>query len=204
MNKRKYNTIIFDFGGVIINIDYELTRKAFKTLDINNREVNFSQNEQSDLFDKFEKGQISPKMFRQGIKKHLNIDISDREIDMAWNKMLLDIPPERIDWILKLKEKYQCVLLSNTNAIHYDAFREEFEANYGYEKFSDLFHKTYFSHEIALRKPDANIYNYVLNDLNLKPSEVLFLDDTEKNINAAQKLGWNCILWKNKELDELF
>ena len=198
-----YKAIIFDFGGVIINIDFVLTHAAFRELGVEDLDAKFSQTQQSGFFDRFEKGEISPESFRKEIKHYLSSDVSDKEIDAAWNKMLLDIPEQRIEWILKLKEEYHCVLLSNTNKVHYDYYRGSLESVHGYKKFSDLFHKTYFSHEIGMRKPDADIYNYVLEDLKLKPSEVLFIDDTQKNIDAAKDLGWNCILWKDKELNEL-
>lgn len=200
----KYKAIIFDFGGVIINIDFTLTYEAFSKLGIQNLEEKFAQSQQSDLFDKFEKGELSSQSFRESIRKMLGSDISDAKLDKAWNKMLLDIPKQRIEIIKQLKEKYQCVLLSNTNKIHYDFYRLEFEAVYGYEKFSDLFHNTYFSHEIGMRKPDKEIYDYVLKDLNLKPEEVLFIDDTQQNIVAAKALNWNTILWGDEHhLNEL-
>ncbi len=198
-----YKTIIFDFGGVILNIDFGLTHSAFQRLGGGDLDKKFSQTQQSGFFDDFEKGKISPQQFRVKIKKLLDFDVSDDNLNAAWNKMLLDIPKQRVDWILKLKEKYQCVLLSNTNQIHYDFYRENLELVHGYKKFSDLFHKTYFSHKIGMRKPDANIYDYVLKELSQEPSEVLFIDDTQKNIDAAKALGWNTILWENKELDEL-
>lgn len=199
----KYKALIFDFGGVIINIDFKLTHQAFKALGIENLELKFSQTQQSGFFDKFEKGEISPEEFRKEIKFFLNSDINDSALDKAWNKMLLDIPAQRIEIIKQLKTKYPCVLLSNTNQIHYDYYREGLEREHGFKKFSDLFDKTYFSHEIGMRKPDSDIYNFVLQDLNLKPSDVLFIDDTEKNIDAANKLAWNTNLWQNKMLNEL-
>ena len=199
----KYKAIIFDFGGIIINIDFALTHAAFQEFGVNDLEEKFSQTQQSGFFDKFEKGDILPEDFRTEIKKYLNLNITDPELNNAWNKMLLDIPRQRIDWVLNLKSEYKCVLLSNTNEIHYDFYRQNLEKEYGYKKFSNIFDKTYFSHEIGLRKPDNNIYNFVLDDINLKPSEILFIDDTEKNILAARALGWNCILWKPGTLDLL-
>jgi len=201
--KQEYKAIIFDFGGVIINIDFALTHSAFQELGVNNFTIGFSQAQQTELFDKFEKDEIEAVTFRREIRKYLKPNTSDADIDLAWNKMLLDIPKQRIEWLLELKKKYTCVLLSNTNTIHYDFFRADLETVYGYKRFSDLFDKTYFSHEIGMRKPDKEIYEYVLSDLNLKPSEILFLDDTQKNITKAKELGWNCILWQDKELDEL-
>lgn len=199
----KYKALIFDFGGVIINIDFKLTHQAFRVLGIEHLDQKFSQTQQSGFFDRFEKGEISSANFRKEIKQFLDSNISDLELDQAWNKMLLDIPARRIEIIKQLKTQYQCVLLSNTNQIHYDFYRKELEKVHAYEKFSDLFDKTYFSHEIGMRKPDKEIYNYVLEDLKLKPEEVLFIDDTQKNIEAANELGWHTNLWQNKVLSEL-
>jgi putative hydrolase of the HAD superfamily len=199
----KYKTLIFDFGGVILNIDFRLTHQAFAQLGIRDLDQKFSQNQQNGFFDKFEKGEISPCDFRKNIKKELGVDISDLELDDAWNLMLLDIPKERVEVILQLKKHYKCVLLSNTNQIHYDFYRANLEKEHGYKTFNELFHQTYFSHELGMRKPDSEIFKYVLNDLNNQASEVLFIDDTLKNINAAQKLGISCVLWQDKELKEL-
>jgi len=199
----KYKALIFDFGGVIINIDFKLTHQAFKALGIEDLDQKFSQTKQSGFFDQFEKGEISPEAFRKEIKLFLKSEINDAELDMAWNKMLLDIPKKRIEIIESLKVKYPCMLLSNTNQIHYDFYRDDLEKVHGYTKFSELFDKTYFSHEIGMRKPDEDIYHYVLKDLKLEASEVLFIDDTEMNIIAANQMGWNTVLWQNKELSDL-
>lgn len=198
-----YKAIIFDFGGVIINIDFSLTHKAFQEIGVLDFEKQFSKSTQSGFFDYFEKGEMSPSDFRKEIKKYLTKNISDQELDDAWNKMLLDIPSKRIEIIEKLKKKYKCVLLSNTNKIHYDKYLSDFKRKYAYNDFENLFHQTFFSHEIGMRKPDSEIYKYVLEKLKLKPKEVLFIDDTEKNILKAKAMGWNTILWNNRELDEL-
>jgi len=200
----KYKAIIFDFGGVLLNIDFKLTHQAFFKLGVNNLDTTFSQTQQSGFFDSFEKGEISPSQFRKEIKQYLLSDISDRELDAAWNSMLLDIPSQRIEWILQLKKKYKCILLSNTNQIHYNYYRQALEDVHGYKIFSEIFDKTYFSHEIALRKPDNSIYNYVLKDLDLDASEIVFIDDTQKNIDAANALNWNTVLWEPKTLDAFY
>ncbi len=199
----KYKTLIFDFGGVIINIDFRLTHQAFAHLGIQDLDQKFSQHQQHGLFDKFETGRISPSEFRHAIKKELDLNLSNTDLDRAWNAMLLDIPKSRIDIIKQLKQQYQCVLLSNTNQIHYDYYRADLEKVHGYKRFNELFDKTYFSHELGLRKPDKTIYEYVLKDLSRKPEEVLFIDDTPKNIEASKALGIPSLLWQNQSLDEL-
>ncbi len=199
----KYSTLIFDFGGVIINIDFNLTYRAFEHLGVPDLERQFAQHQQNDFFDNFEKGKITPHDFREAMRKLLAQNLSDQEIDKAWNSMLLDIPQYRIDLIKELKKEYRCVLLSNTNQIHYDYYRQAFEDKFGYQKFSDVFDQTFFSHEIGMRKPDADIFNYTLESLNEKQENTLFIDDTEKNILAANALGINTLLWKDTDLSNI-
>jgi len=201
----KYKTLIFDFGGVIIDIDFALTEKMFALLGVEKIDIDFfNDREDGGLFDRFERGEISPTIFRTAMKKKIPKVISDKEFDQAWNALLLKIPQYRIKIIETLKEKYTCVLLSNSNQIHYDYYRGKLEKEYAYKKFSDLFHHTYFSHEIALRKPYSDIYKKVSEDLNLNSSEVLFIDDMQANIEGAKKaVNWNTVLWKNRSLKEL-
>ncbi len=199
----KYKTLLFDFGGVIINIDFSLTYQAFADLGVADLEMKFAQHQQNAFFDKFEKGQIPPATFRDEVRKMLGRDLPDTEIDQAWNAMLLDIPQDRVALIQQLKKDYRCVLLSNTNQIHYDFYRQNFEDKFGYQKFSNLFDETFFSHQIGMRKPDAEIYGYILKELNESPEQILFIDDTFKNLEAAQKHGIQTLLWESSDLSQL-
>jgi len=198
----KYNTLIFDFGGVIIDIDFSLTEKMFAHFGVENIDINFfNDREDGGLFDRFERGLISPAVFRAEMRKKIPQKISDKEFDEAWNALLLEIPHHRISILEQLKETHTCILLSNSNQIHYDYYRQKLEDKYSYQKFSDLFHYTYFSHEIALRKPYPDIYEKVAKDLDLSASKVLFMDDMLANIEGAENsVGWNTILWQDKDL----
>lgn len=183
--------IIFDLGGVILNINYDLTVAAFEELNLENFDTLFTKMQQSDLFIRLETGEISPQEFRLNIKKISNKNITDSQIDKAWNAMLLDLPLERIELLKRLSKKYSLYLLSNTNAIHIEAFTKILHSSIGSENISHIFNKVYYSHQIGMRKPNADIFQYVLSDNRLKPSETLFIDDSPQHIQAAKELGIN-------------
>ncbi len=195
--QKKTKNIIFDFGGVILNIDYQLTIDAFKEIGMNNFDTAYSQASQIHLFDNLEKGLISPEQFRDGIRLASGLDLSDEKIDYAWNKIILDLPKQRIDLILKIRNNYNCFLLSNTNTIHYDLYIKQLQ-NFGINSFDDVFLKAYFSFEMGMRKPDAEIFEFVLKQESLNAEETLFIDDSIQHIEAAQKLGINSYHLKNK------
>jgi len=166
--------IIFDFGGVILNIDYTLTENAFAKLGLKEFDKIYSQALQKELFDELEKGLITPAAFRRGVRKLIKAEISDLQIDTAWNAMLLDLPEERVNLLSELKKKYRIFLLSNTNEIHFSFFSTYMKNKFGFDVFSDLFEKVYVSHKVHMRKPDAEIFELVLNENNLLRKETLF------------------------------
>lgn len=183
--------IIFDFGGVIINIDFRLTWESFRNYGVNNLEELFSKAKQSDFFDLFEKGAISPEEFRRQASGMLNIKISDHEFDKAWNAMILDIPVERINLLKDLKNKFRIFLLSNSNIIHYDYYIKNLKKIHSIDNFSYLFEKVYFSFDIGLIKPDIEIFNHVIKENDLIPIETLFIDDSSQHIEVAKLTGIN-------------
>jgi len=184
-----YKNIIFDFGGVIINIDYNLTAKAFQQLGLDNFDELFSKAKQSDLFDLYEKGLITSAEFRARLKHILNVQVDDAQIDKAWNAMLLDLPQERLDLLQKLKGTHRTFLLSNTNEIHIDTIWDSLRKDMGIADFTNYFEKVYLSYAVHMRKPDAGIFELVLKENNLVPEETLFIDDSPQHIETAQKLG---------------
>lgn len=186
-----YKNIIFDLGGVILNIDYSLTEKAFAKLGISDFKTMFSQAQQTQLFDNYEKGFISSNTFRAELKKYLQKDTSDKIIDEAWNAILLDLPQERIEFLKKIKLTHRTFLLSNTNDIHIETINTYLKKEYGLADLSSLFEKMYLSYEIGMRKPDAEIFELVLQENNLVPSETLFIDDSIQHVEAAKNLGIN-------------
>jgi putative hydrolase of the HAD superfamily len=204
----KYNgikNIIFDFGGVIINIDFWVSINAFIKLGAENFQEVYSQSQQSGLFDELDKGTISKEVFCKGIAQYLPPNVTEKQIIDAWNAILIGIPEHRI-WILEsIRKNYRTFLLSNTNAIHYPEYTKELQEKYGYNDLSELFEKVYLSFEMNLRKPDKAIFQKVISDNGLLPEETLFIDDSEQNLPPAAELGMKTLLLeKNQDVSTVF
>ena len=189
MNKKtSITTLIFDFGGVIINLDLPTCIQNLKKLGTNDIENYLSNFGQKDFFLKFEIGEIGTPEFRNEIRKLTNKTITDAEIDNAWCSFLCDIPSERLELLEKLRKKYRLLLLSNSNPLHVEVSAAI--ALQGTRKtIRDYFDKCYFSYEMGLTKPDPAIFEALLADAGLEATECLFLDDGPKNIEAAKRLG---------------
>ncbi len=191
------DTIIFDFGDVFINLDKQGTINSLKKLGLPEWNEDLTQ-----LNLKFEKGQISEENFLLGIQKHVP-NASMDEILTAWNAVLLDFPLRRLEFLQKLSKKYRLFLLSNTDAIHIETFERENGASF-YSDFYQSFEKVYFSFELGMRKPDAEIFNYLLKNHNLSAKRTLFVDDKKENTDAALSLGfqiWNLQVGKEDVVD---
>ncbi|MGQ0828458.1 MAG: HAD family hydrolase [Bacteroidota bacterium] len=198
LNPNNYKNIIFDLGGVILNIDYTLLIKAFKNLEIEHFDELYSQAHQIKWFDQYEKGQISSADFRNEIRSFAKKNIPDELIDQAWNSMLLDLPAERLKLLQSFKRTHRTFLLSNTNEIHMKAINKYLQKTYGISDLSGCFEKMYLSYEIGMRKPNADIFELVLSENKLMPSETLFIEDSIQHIEAAKKLGIHTH-WLQKE-----
>jgi putative hydrolase of the HAD superfamily len=190
---KKVHNIIFDLGGVFINLDFQKTTQAFQQLGIQNFQQFFSQNHSNDLFIALETGKITANEFFELLRKTTGINADNQTITDAWNAMLLNFPPERIEWLNKINKQYPVYLFSNTNIIHYNCFMQLFPRDVGMQNFNEQFLKAYYSHEMGMRKPDADGFEYILQQNNLKPEETLFIDDTLANINTAKALGFQTI-----------
>lgn len=201
----KIENIIFDFGGVILDIDPQLTFNEFVNLGFKHPEKVLTPEFMEDIAAKFERGILTPEVFRNKLRSFLEIDATDQQIDDAWNALLFDIPSERIEVIKQVKKNYTTLLLSNSNEIHYELFVRDLQLRFGYNEFDDLFHKAYFSFDLHLSKPNAEIYEFVINQHELNPSKTLFIDDREDNIEAAHQLGFRTyLLQKPERVRDLF
>jgi HAD superfamily hydrolase (TIGR01509 family) len=181
------NTIIFDFGDIFINLDKQATIDGLKKLGLSEWNDDLNQ-----LNLQFEKGEIQQEDFLLGIQKHVP-NASFVEILEAWNAILLDFPLYRLEFLQKLSKKYRLFLLSNTDAIHIETFEQETGSSF-YSDFYQCFEKVYFSFEIGMRKPDAEIFNYLIQKHELSAKNTLFVDDKKENTDAALSLGlhvWN-------------
>ncbi|MES1220537.1 MAG: HAD family phosphatase [Bacteroidota bacterium] len=180
--------IIFDLGGVILDIDFKRTEAAFHLLGWDDFLNHINQFHITDLFEKYETGKISDADFVKGIQQLIGKPVDADKIIAAWNALLVGFPAPRINLLKKLKNKYRTFLLSNTNSIHHDEFQQRLFKEQGVY-LEDLFEKTYYSHAVKLRKPEAPIFELVLKENNLIPQETLFIDDTAMNFSEAEKLG---------------
>lgn len=182
--------IIFDLGGVLLNIDYQLTEQAFAALNIPDFETHFSQLKQSPLFDDLETGRISAADFCQALRRQTGASFTNEEIITAWNAMLLDFPRRRLQILQQLSLRYRLFLLSNTNEIHETAFNHIFVQCQGAgEHLAHYFDKIYYSHRLGMRKPDEDIFLHILRENALKPEATLFIDDSPQHIETARRLG---------------
>jgi putative hydrolase of the HAD superfamily len=194
---KKIKAVILDLGVVIINIDQEKTLRAFERLGIDLEDIN----ESMPIFKQYEKGEISDEDFIRTLKTALKGSATEDQIIKAWNAMILDIPTHRFRLIEKLREHYKVYLLSNTNSIHIKEIRDYINTYHQNEDWQNTFDKMFLSYEIGLRKPEPGFYEHVLNEINLKADETIFIDDSRANIKGAEKLGINCI-WTQKGIDE--
>ncbi len=183
--------VIFDLGGVLLNIDYNKTISAFENLGIPNFKNNYSPLKMSSLFQDIETGKITEEDFYNGIKNITQIALTNEEIKIAWNAMLLNFRPASLPFLEKLSQQYQLYLLSNTNSIHLTAFNKIFVRDTGKPSLDAYFSKAYYSHLIGFRKPNSSIYDFVLNDASIKCSETIFIDDLKINTDGAAALGIN-------------
>lgn len=196
--------IIFDFGGVIINIDYNATIEAFRNLGITNFDDLYSQAQQNRLFDQIETGEISEQRFINGLLEILPKGITPYQVIHAWNAMILDVPEETIKLLSQLQGKYKLFLLSNTNSIHIEyAWKHWYKTTS--QKPEDLFSKVYLSFEMGMRKPNSEIFSFVCYEQKLNPETTIFIDDSIQHIEGAKTIGLNTIhLDSGRTLQDIF
>ena len=191
------NAIIFDFGDVFINLDKQATIDGLQKLGLS------AWNDDLDQLNlKYELGAISEEDFLLGFQKNIP-NASIDEISKAWNAILLDFPLYRLEFLQMLSKKYRLFLLSNTDAIHIDTFEQKTGPSF-YSDFYQCFEKIYFSFEIGMRKPNPEVYNFVLDQNGLQAKQTLFIDDKKENTDAALALGlhvWNLQVGKEDVVD---
>lgn len=193
-------------GGVILDVDYRKIFSEFVKYDCNDMQSFFTQQTQIPLVDDFEKGLITPAMFRNKVRKLIGKDLENDVLDNIWNSMVLGVRKEDVDLIKTLRKKYDKIFLfSNTNEIHVEYVKNMFFESMGYDIFEILFDKVYFSNEIHLRKPDKESFEFVVKDAGVDKETTMFIDDTAKNILGAEKVGLKTYLLDNNQtLTQIF
>ncbi len=187
--------IIFDYGNVIFKIDFKRTQKAFEDLGVKNVEAFFAHTGHHAIFDQFETGQITAKEFREGIRNLVaNPNLTDQQIDDAWNSLLLGVMDGNHELLLNLKGKYRTFLLSNINEIHLSFITDYLQKTFDLNGNDGFFEKIYYSHLVGKRKPNPEIFKQILAENGLKPEETFFIDDSPQHLKPAGELGINTYL----------
>ena len=184
--------ILFDLGGVILDINVQATLKRFYELGFPAEMMEILNSMTTDIYFNYGTGKLTTEQFRNQIRKAAGVEMTDQAFDEAWNAMLVRFPEERVKLLKVLSKRYNLYMLSNTSALHVKVFEQMYLETSG-ESMQKVFKKLYYSHEIGWHKPDSEAWKYVIKDAAIKPQETLFLDDSIHNIKAAQELGFQAI-----------
>ena len=198
--------VIFDFGEVLIELDYARVIGGFSKVANKNESEIKEMVVTAPLLQDFEVGKITPDEFRAGVNDLLGTSMMSGEFDEIWNSMLKRLPPERMDLLQQVAARFDTYVLSNSNIIHEVAFNQMIKETTGKSSLHDFVEKCYFSQDIGLRKPYVECYNYVIEDIGADPGRMLFLDDRLDNVEGAMKSGLNAIQITDatRQLKELF
>jgi len=195
--------LLFDLGGVIVNLDYHKTINAFDALGVANTESLYNQFNQTEIFDDFETGSLSGKEFIHLMKHQIPTYYSESEIKKAWNAMILGFEEAKLKQIKKYSEKIPCYLLSNTNEIHLE-YIQTLLGEMPFKNLELLFNKCYYSHIIGKRKPHKETFEWVLNDMGYVAEDVLFIEDSPQHIEGAKTINLNTLyLTQERSLEEI-
>lgn len=187
MNELK--NVIFDLGGVLLNVDYHKTADAFKALGAEKFDELYSQASANHLFESLETGLISEDAFYEAVYQYCEPETTRNQMELAWNAILLDFRKDSLAVLEGLRRKYNLYLLSNTNSIHLTSFNKTLLEETGNASLDNYFEKSYYSHLIQMRKPYVETYQWVLKDAKMIASETLFIDDSVNNIKGAIEAG---------------
>jgi len=205
MKLNDFDAIIFDLGGVLINLDYQRTEDAFVNLGCSNFNELYSQLNQTDLFDRFETGKVSSFHFVNRLLDMLPQGTNANQVVHAWNAMILDFPQERMKWLSEVGSRQRIFLLSNTNDLHVSSVRSSLTKTVGHGDLESYFEKAYFSCDMGQRKPDVACFEMVVRENGLDPKKTLFIDDSPQHIEGAKQIGLNTFhLKKGDEVSGVF
>jgi len=186
---QKIKNIIFDLGGVFIEVDYFKTQDAFINLGVTHFNQLYTQQHSSPLFALLETGKVTPGEFYNRFREVSGINLTNEQIRTAWCAMLGNFYTDALDWLTQVGQRYNIFLFSNTNKIHEDAFNITLQHQTGLNSIDGYFKKAYYSHTLGLRKPDVASYQAILDEQNLVAGETMFIDDSIKNVEGALQAG---------------
>ena len=187
---RKIKNIIFDFGGVLVDLDKPRCIDAFQKLGYPDVMAMVGKFQQYGVFASLEDGSISSEVFCDEIRHDTVTNPSNEQIIDAWNLMLGDISKYKLDALLKLRKYYMVYLLSNTNSIHWDYACKELFPYHGFDV-NDYFEEIFLSYKMKMVKPHPEIFLSIQNQIGIMASQTLFIDDSQANCDEARNLGFS-------------
>ena len=200
----KIKKLILDFGGVIYHISHQKQKDTFEQMGFDDFNTLYSQVVQNPLFARFECGKISDNDFREQLNALIDKSFTPQQTDRAWNSILVGFDTPTIKLLEQLKSRYSIFLLSNTNAIHYKIYAQQFLESFGYD-INGLFEKCFWSFKIGKRKPNRDVYEMIISECAIDKDNAIFIDDTEANIIAAERAGIRaCLLTPGQKLADFF
>ena len=186
---QQIKNIIFDLGSVLLDIDVDRTLRSFDTMGVSGKQLEEIYKEPENFFLLFEKGAIDADTFRNAFRTLSDNHLTDQQINDAWSAMVVGFPENKVELLKCLVNKYDLYLLSNTNEVHVPVYTRQFIETSGGVPFEDIFTRIYYSHDVKLSKPNPAIFQYMVNDSGIVPEESLFIDDLQRNVEAAIETG---------------
>lgn len=185
-------TIVFDLGGVLINLDKQRCIHAFQKLGASRVAEYVEQQRTQDLFLDAEKGIINTETFAEAVLKLQPCEATSQQIIEAWNLLIADVPAEKIAWLKHLRKQYRLILLSNTNEMHIQRCENAFMRCEG-KTMESYFDRCYYSCRMHMIKPSSQIFEAMIQDADIVPEDTLFIDDTASNCETARRMGFHVI-----------
>jgi glucose-1-phosphatase len=192
-------TLLFDLGGVLLDIHLQKTNEAFALLGFKGFEKHFDSYSGSPFIESLEEGKLSVEEFIAIAKTYCYEGTTDEQIVSAWNALIGTFPKEKLELLEHLKKKYKIFLYSNTNAIHVDFLHKYYNNTFGENVVQNCFNYIYYSHELEIRKPHKEGFLQILKEQYLLPQEVFYIDDGTMHIATAKELGMQTRLWKQND-----
>lgn len=186
MKKNVIKAIIFDLGGVLLDLDFQASIDAFRQLGYTRFDDSYAGFQRNELFRAFETGRMGVDGFRKHVRSEIGKELSVQEIDQAWCRMLKSFPQEKVDLVQECRRYGPVYLFSNTNPIHSDYFNKRMINENGVPGgLPAIFDKIFYSHLIGAAKPDREAYRHVTKQVVANEEECLFIDDSQANIEGA-------------------
>lgn len=194
--RTNYKALLFDLGGVLIDINYHATEVAFEKLGVTDFKERYTQFAQNELFDRLECGQISAQHFINLLLSQTAAGTTPNQVVAGWNAMIGGFQQEKIALLERLAKALPLFMLSNTNELHWVPVQNAWKLSSKHEM--EVYFQTIFlSHQIGKRKPAPETFIWVCEQMGFEPKDVLFIDDSPQHINGAKAAGLQTFFYED-------